>query len=317
MLLLLHLSARAAFKIETRVVTVTELLTTSKTYFPGNISSVLTLLLESNKSNKSNSVEKLQPLSELRCYRRCYLSRGLRMHSVTVEAQQNFYAAARLSSCIGCALLAPSMSTNDLEVDALALTCDERERAFCREYMIDRNATQAVYRCGCYAVNSDHAASSQGTRLMSRPCVTALLAVLSAQHAARTSMTADAVLHEMSLLSHSNVGHYVIDDNGQIQLTAGAPEGAMSAIKSVKRKKTIRQERESAKGADDGAIVITYDVELTLWDKPEPLKLMGRHVGLFPNKVEVTGKGGGPIETVTEIKRTIVKSPVEPVKVDA
>jgi hypothetical protein len=32
-----------------------------------------------------------------------------------------------------------------------------------------------------------------------------------------------------------------------------------------------------------------------LWDKPQPLKLTGRHVGLYPDKVELVGKGGEPL----------------------
>lgn len=197
--------------------------------------------------------------------------------------------------------------TDDPETDTLAQTCSKKEWAFVHEYVIDLNACQSVLRCGCYNVANEDSAKVQGSRLLSRANVQAAIAVVTAQRLQRTNMTADSVLHEMSLLSHSNIGHYFIDDDGQVQLTDGAPAGAMAAIKSIKRKKVVRQERESSRGADDGAVTITYDVELTLWDKPDPLKLMGRHVGIFPNKVEVTGKNGGPIETVTKIERTVVR----------
>lgn len=201
--------------------------------------------------------------------------------------------------------------TDDAEQDALALTCSDKEKAFVHEYVIDFNATQAVLRCGCWNVSTPESAAVTGSRLLSRLNVLAYVEVVKAQRLQRTQMTADSVLHEMSLLSHSNVGHYRINmETGEVELTPGAPEGAMAAIKSIKRKKIVKL----GKG-DDGEGSITYEVELTLWDKPDPLKLMGRHAGIFPNKVEVTGRGGGPIETVTEIKRTIVKSPVEPMKV--
>lgn len=188
---------------------------------------------------------------------------------------------------------------DDHELDALAQTCNDKERAFCREYVIDLNGTQSVLRAGCFNVNSEASASVAASRLLDRAKIQALLQVLKAQRSARTNITADSVLHEMSLLSHSDQSHYTVDDNGIIQLAAGAPEGAMRAIKSVKRKKTIREDKE-------GNVTITYDVELTLWDKPAPLRLMGNHVGLFPNKVEVTGKDGKPLETVTRIERVVV-----------
>lgn len=93
----------------------------------------------------------------------------------------------------------------------------------------------------------------------------------------------------MAALAMSRIDHYIVDDNGQVQLAEGAPDNAMAAIQSIKRKKTVRQDTA-------GNITITYDVEIRLWDKPQPLKLTGRHVGLYPDRVEHVGKGGGPIE---------------------
>lgn len=106
----------------------------------------------------------------------------------------------------------------------------------------------------------------------------------------------------MSALALSRIDHYIVDDDGNVKLAEGAPDNAMAAVQSVKRKKIVKEDRA-------GNLTITYDVEIRLWDKPQPLKLTGRHVGLYPDKVEITGKGGGPIETVTEVRRTIVKAP--------
>jgi phage terminase small subunit len=191
--------------------------------------------------------------------------------------------------------------TDDPEQDALAQTCSPKEQAFAREYIIDFNATESVYRAGCFNVSTRESAGECGSRLLKRPQVQALVEVLKAQRLQRTNMTADSVLHEMSLLSHSSVDHYLVDDEGNVKLAPGAPEGAMGAIKSIDRKKIVKL----GKG-DDGEGSITYEVKLTLWDKPAPLKLMGRHVGLFPDKLEVTGKDGKPLETITRIERVII-----------
>lgn len=196
------------------------------------------------------------------------------------------------------------------DVEQLAARCTAKERAFVAEYVVDMNATQAVLRCGCFNVMPENAAT-QGTRMMSRPHVKAAVSMAVAQRESRTKMTADSVLHEMSLLSHSSIDHYVIDDKGQVELAAGAPDGAMRAIKSIKRRTTIKEGR-----GENAEVTIVYDVELTLWDKPEPLKLMGRNAALFPNKVEVTGPNGGPVETVTKIERTIVRPAAQPVTSD-
>lgn len=189
---------------------------------------------------------------------------------------------------------------DDFETNALAKECTARERVFAAEYIIDLNATQAVLRCGCFNVGSYDSAGTAASKLINRPRVAALIEILKAQRLSRVNLTADSVLHEMSLLSHSDQSHYVISDDGNVELAPGAPEGAMRAIQTIKRRKTIKEDKE-------GNVTITYDVELKLWDKPAPLKLMGRHVGLFPDRIELTGPNGKPIEHVTEIRRTIVR----------
>ena len=91
-------------------------------------------------------------------------------------------------------------------------------------------------------------------------------------------------------ISFSDITHYLVDQKGNVSLALSAPEGAMRAVQSIKR-------RFSHIGTGETAIT-TCDVEIRLWDKPGPLKLAGRHVGLFPNKVEVTGTDGEPIGNV-------------------
>lgn len=114
-------------------------------------------------------------------------------------------------------------------------------------------------------------------------------------------MTQDTVLHEMSILATANVEHYVVDDEGQVQLAEGAPEGAMGAIQSIKRKTRVHYDK------DQNIVGKTYDVELRLWDKPGSLKLMGKHAGVkaFFDRVEVSGPNGGPIP-VEAVKSVIV-----------
>lgn len=194
------------------------------------------------------------------------------------------------------------MADIDIESEALAQSCNEKERTFAQEFVIDLNGTQSVLRAGCFNVSTNESAAVAASRLLSRDKVQALIAVLQAQRLSRVNITQDSVLHEVSLLAQSNIHHYLVDDNGKVELAAGAPEGAMRAIQSIKHKKTIREDKE-------GTVTITHDVEIKLWDKPTPLKLMGRHVGLFPDKVEVTGKNGGPIEQVTRIERVVVDVP--------
>ncbi len=175
------------------------------------------------------------------------------------------------------------------ERDAMSLL-NARQQAFVREYTVDGNATQAYIRAGYSPATAGVAAH----QLLDNPKIAEAVAKAQADRAHRVNVTADGVLAEMSLLANSSHEHYVVDDDGQVRPAPGAPDGCMRAIQSIKRKTTVRP---------DGTR--TYDVEVRLWDKPNPLRLMGKQIGLFPEKVALTGPDGGPIE-VARVRRVVV-----------
>lgn len=170
-----------------------------------------------------------------------------------------------------------------------------RQAAFVAEYLVDLNGTQAAIRAGY----SPHTANEQASALLANLNIAEAVERGKAQRASRVNISQDTVLHEMSMLALSRIDHYVVSDDGQVELAEGAPEDAMAAVQSIKRKTRVHCD---AQGNITGK---TYEVELRLWDKPAPLKLTGRHVGLYPDRVEHVGKGGGPIE-IAEVRNTIV-----------
>jgi phage terminase small subunit len=203
--------------------------------------------------------------------------------------------------------MSSAQSLQELDAAGLAGTEEvqltERQRAFVAEYLIDLNGTQAAIRAG-YAPNS---AGEQAVRLLADARIAAAVERGKAARNARVGITADTVLSEMAALATSNIDHYVIDDDGNVVLAPGAPTGAMSAVQSVQKK--IRKHYDKETGALTG---IDYDVSLKLWDKPNPLKLMGKHVGIkaFFDKVEVTGPNGGPVQ-VERVVREVVDPQAE------
>ena len=157
-----------------------------------------------------------------------------------------------------------------------------KQIAFVREYLIDLNATQAAIRAGY----SPATAGQSGHEYLNIPKIAEAIAVGKAQRLSRVNMTQDTVLEEMAALAKSSLDDYDIDDRGNVVLAEGAPRNAMAAVQSIKKK--IRHDKDG----------VTYEVELRLWDKPGPLKLMGKHAGVraFSDRVEHTGKDGAPIE---------------------
>lgn len=68
-----------------------------------------------------------------------------------------------------------------------------KQQAFCEEYMIDLNATQAAKRAGYGEKN----AKQQGTENLANPSIQEELARLKSERSERTEITADEVLRDI------------------------------------------------------------------------------------------------------------------------
>jgi phage terminase small subunit len=174
-----------------------------------------------------------------------------------------------------------------------------KQEAFVAEFLIDLNGAKAAIRAGYSA----RTAGEQAYDLLRNPDIAAAIERGRAQRAQRTRMEQDMVINEMAHLGFSCITHYAVDEEtGDLVLRDGAPLGAMAAVQSVRHRKRVRVDK-------DGAVVTTYDTAIRLWDKPKALFLLGRHVGLFADRIEHTGPNGGPIETVKRIERIIISLP--------
>ena len=159
-----------------------------------------------------------------------------------------------------------------------------KQERFVQEFLVDLNATQAAVRAG-YSLRT---AGAIGGELLQAPKVRAAILAAMTARGARLQITQDRVLDELAVLALSDIRNYIVDEKGMAQLAPGVPPAAMAAVASVKRKSTSRGSGKWKR--------TEIEVEIKLWDKPTTLKLAGQHVGLFADRFQVTGRGGGPIE---------------------
>ena len=145
------------------------------------------------------------------------------------------------------------------------MTLAPRQQRFVEEYLRDLNGKQAAIRAG-YSPKTAEVLASQTLRI---PKVQAALAEAMAARAQRVELSQDTILRELALLATSTLEHYQVDDRGEVSVRAGAPEGAMRAIASLKKKITH---------SDAG---VSYETTLTLWNKPASVRMAGEHLGLF------------------------------------
>jgi phage terminase small subunit len=145
-----------------------------------------------------------------------------------------------------------------------------RQRRFIEEYLIDLNGTGAAIRAGY----SPNAAKEIASENLTKPNIAAAVDRAIAERSRRTGITADRVLMELAKVGFVNALDVINFD------TATAREGSArddtAAIQSVKVKITP---------TDDGNIV---EREVRLNDKLKALELIGRHLGIFNDKMALT-----------------------------
>ena len=186
------------------------------------------------------------------------------------------------------------MAENDNPEEEVSASLNEKQRMFCREYLVDLNATQAAIRAGYSAATAQPASS----RLLSNVIIQGEIQKLMEQRSERVEITADTVLRELLIIAKTDIGE-AFNDDGRLKDIHSIPESARRAIAGIEV-----YEEYAGKGQDREAIGQTKKVRF--WDKTKSLELLCRHLGLLNDKMQHTGADGGAIQiesTRTEVEK--------------
>ena len=147
-----------------------------------------------------------------------------------------------------------------------------KQQRFVEEYLTDLNATQAAIRAG-YSVKN---AAKIASQLLDKTRVKNAIDKAIAERSRRTGITQDRVLQELAKIAFVNATDVINMDEATIRGDANREDTA--AIASVKVK-TIPGE--------EGDIV---EREVKMCDKLKALELIGKHLGMFTDKVNVNAE---------------------------
>lgn len=150
----------------------------------------------------------------------------------------------------------------------MALT--EKQKIFADEYLTDLNATRA-YKVAYPKIKKDEVSRANGSRLLTKANVAAYIDKRMKDREKRTEVTQDRVLQELAAIAFAKATDYV-EVSGEcvtIRPTAELSDRQISAIAGIKEGKN--------------------GIEVKLNDKEKALELLGRHLGMFKDKVEVSG----------------------------
>jgi phage terminase small subunit len=188
------------------------------------------------------------------------------------------------------------------------MALNDKQARFVAEYLIDLNATQAAIRAGY----SEATAYSQGQRLLKHVEVASAVANAQAQRSERTEITADRVLQELAKIGFSDIRKAVKWGSRLVERPDDPVETTLEGLEdqphggALKRRKksdggtdafyvTSIELTDSAELDDETAAAVAEiaqtkeGVRIKLHDKRAALVDIGRHLGMFTDKVELTG----------------------------
>lgn len=144
----------------------------------------------------------------------------------------------------------------------------DKQQRFVEEYLLDLNATQACIRAGYKAKN----ARQQGTENLAKPVISEEIAKRIAERSRRTGINQDRVIQELARIAFVKITD-VVDSNGEINRNAS--EDDIACIESYKV-----EDSDSINGSSSKR-------EVKLASKLKALELLGKHLGMFTDKVDV------------------------------
>lgn len=160
----------------------------------------------------------------------------------------------------------------------MALT--DKQEMFCREYLIDLNATQAAIRAGY----SEKTSNEQGARLLANVSVQIRISELKAQRNDRIDVDADYVLKRLFEIDQMDVLDILLP-NGELKPIKDWPKTWRTTLSGM--------DVTEMAGDDPGFL------KKIKWpDKVKNLELLGKHVTVQAFKENVKTEQSGTVQVV-------------------
>ena len=172
-----------------------------------------------------------------------------------------------------------------------------KQKQFVEEYLIDLNATQAAIRAGY----SKRTAEVQGHENLRKPYISSEIERRMKDREKRTEITQDRVLAEYAKIAFADIKDFLEyktaktvvdrDDNGR-------PIIGYKQIVDAKPSEQV-----------DGTLINEVSIgkggifKFKLHDKKSALDSIAKHLGMFIDRQEITGKDGQPLKIIFGIPR--------------
>lgn len=174
----------------------------------------------------------------------------------------------------------------------------EKQKRFCDEYLIDLNATQAAIRAGY----NEKTAYSMGQRLLKKVEIQNEIQHLKDERSERTEITQDMVVNELAAIAFADATDFVQVVKKPFTNDAGE-EVMLPDVEITETNRLTPLQKKAIAGIKQGR----NGIELKLNDKTRALELLGKHLGMFTDNVQINGNLNNPFEGMTteELKKLV------------
>lgn len=150
----------------------------------------------------------------------------------------------------------------------MAKKLTDKQKKFVEEYLIDLNATQSAIRAGY----SPKTANEQGARLLANVSIQEAISKAMAERSRRTGINQDRIVQELARIAFVKITD-IVDPDGEINTNASDDD--LACIESYKV-----EDSDSVNGSSSKR-------EVKLASKIKALELLGKHVGMWNDKIQV------------------------------
>lgn len=159
------------------------------------------------------------------------------------------------------------------------MSLNEKQKRFAAEYLIDLNASAAARRAGY----SKKTAGAQAFELLKKLEIQAEIQKGLEQRAKRTEVTQDRVVNELARIGFSDLREVADwDETGSKWKSSDElSDDAAASIKDIKY--TVERRRDR-----NGDTIDTVNAHMQMHDKKGALELLGRHLGIFKDNVNLS-----------------------------
>lgn len=173
-----------------------------------------------------------------------------------------------------------------------------KQDRFVEEYLVDLNATQAAIRAG-------YKNAEIGRQLITKNNVSAAIQTAMEQRSHRTEITQDWVLEELYKVAAANRADLArVVTKERLETVVDEDTGAFKQVSRASQRVEITDTEkltEDQRAAISGIEETKFGIKVGTYDKIKALELIGKHLGMFTDKVELDHSGAITVELGGEL----------------